>query len=80
MWGAGFGRADLCERFLQAAEATEPLELCNSEIQLDLVKHELPFSRCLEQPNEKPTALSETKVLGDLNNETILLCFNIIIS
>lgn len=70
------GREDLCERFLQAAEAAEPLKLCNSEIQLDSVKHGLPFASCLERSNEKPLW---DKSSWDLNNETILLCFNVVI-
>lgn len=48
-----FGREDICECFLQAAEAIEPLELCNSEIQLDSVKPGLPYSRCSVQSNER---------------------------
>lgn len=73
---AGFGGEDLCEHFLQAAEAAELLEPCNPKIQLGSVKHGLPFSMRLEQSNEKPLRDQSS---CDVNNETILLCFNIII-
>lgn len=55
----GFGGEDLCECFLQAAEATEPLDLCNSKICLDSVKCRLSFSGYWEQANKKPATLNK---------------------